>query len=560
VVNWKSKKLGDLLLLANGIALALLLNLLASNYFFRVDLTEEKRYTIKEPTLELLRNLDDVVFVEVFLEGELNSGFERLQRSVRELLEEFRVHSGNKVQYTFTDPAAALGQKAQSEFMAELVSKGIDPLNVIDQKGSEHVQQLVFPGALVSYGGFETGVMLLKGNLAQGSQEVLNQSVEGVEFELANAIYKLSNTDRKRIAFVTGHGELDSAHVASFNNALLDQYDVFKLNLERRPAIENYDLLIIAKPRSRFSEADKFKIDQYVMRGGKLLMLLDRLEASMDSASRDDYYAFPYDLNLDDLLFRYGVRINPDLIQDKLSAKHAVVTGNFGNQSQIQPLDWPFFPLISRTADHPITRNLDAVELRFVSTIDSVKAEGISKKPLLFSSRQSRKVSTPARVSVADIVQLSSTPFDSEGFVLSYLLEGTFTSLYKNRFLPEGVEREEIIPESVPTGIIVVADGDIAKNEINPKTNQPQQLGFDPIFGHTFANQDLLLNMVAYLVEEDGLINARNKEIKIRPLDGQRVEAEKTYWQFFNLVVPLVAIVIYGILSAYWRRKKFAVQ
>ncbi|HPI81100.1 MAG TPA: Gldg family protein, partial [Cyclobacteriaceae bacterium] len=303
MVKWKSKKLGDLLLLANGIVLAIVVNMVASHYFFRVDLTEEKRYSIKAPTRKLLENLDDDVFIEVFLAGDLNAGFKRLQRSIEELLNEFRVTSGNRVHYTFTNPESALSQKAQSEFMKELVSKGVTPINVIDNKGGQRTEKLVFPGAVVTYGGFEKGVMLLKGNRARSSDEVLNQSIEGLEYELANAIQELANTNPKRIGLLTGHGELDSLQIASFNNALLDKYRVFKVDLSHKKNLGNYDLLILPKPTQPFSELDKLKLDQYVMHGGKLLLLMDKLDAVMDSASRQDYYAFPYSLHLEDLLF-----------------------------------------------------------------------------------------------------------------------------------------------------------------------------------------------------------------------------------------------------------------
>jgi ABC-2 type transport system permease protein len=341
MVKWmKSRRTGDLLLLANGLALIVLVNLLASFYFFRIDLTEEKRYTIQTQTKEILKNLDDAVFVEVFLEGEdLNPEFKRFQKTVRETLEEFRIHSNNRVQYTFTNPLQALNEKARNEFIAELNSKGISPRNVIETRDGQRKEKFVFPGALISYEGFETGVMLLKGNRAQS----INQSVEEVEYELVNAIHKLTNTNRKRVGLVNGHGELDSLEFASFNNSLLEQYEVFKVSLARKAQITGYDLLIIAKPKQEFSQLDKYKLDQYLMHGGKILFLLDRLDADMNHASEEDYFAFPYNLNLDDQLFKYGVRINPDLIQDAVSGKYPIVVGGDRNRPQIMQLDWPFF-------------------------------------------------------------------------------------------------------------------------------------------------------------------------------------------------------------------------
>jgi len=558
-VNWKSKKLGDLLLLANGLVLAVVLNLAAAHFFFRLDLTEEKRYSIKEPTQILLENLDDDVYIEVFLSGDLNAGFKRLQRSIDELLAEFRITSGNRVHYTFTNPESALSQKAQSEFMNDLMSKGISPMNVIDNKGGQRTEKLVFPGAVVSYGGFEKGVMLLKGNRASNSEEVLNQSIEGLEYELANTIQQLANTSPKRIGLLTGHGELDSLNIASFNNTLLDKYGVFKVDLARKKVIENYDLLIIPKPTRSFSELDKLKLDQFVMHGGKLLLIMDRLDAVMDSASRQDYFAFPYALNVEDLLFKYGVRINPDLIQDRIAARYPVVTGQVGNRPQLMQMDWPFFPLVNQYASHPITRNLDATLLRFASSMDTVKATGVKKTPLLFTSPASRKMGTPVKVSVNDLRNNTNPELFQPGSIpVSYLLEGEFTSLYKDRFLPDGSEGITLKDKSLPTKIIVIADGDVARNDVNSRTGQPQQLGFDPISSYTFANENLLMNMVAYLVDEDGLITTRSKEIKIRPLNKTKVEEERAFWQMINLILPLIALFVFGLIRTYLRKRKYS--
>jgi len=556
-VKWmKSRRTGDLLLLANGLALIVLLNLLASFYFFRIDLTEEKRYTIQSQTKEILKNLDDAVFVEVFLEGEdLNPEFKRFQKTVRETLEEFRIHSNNRVQYTFTNPLQALNEKARNEFIAELNSKGISPRNVIETRDGQRKEKFVFPGALISYEGFETGVMLLKGNRAQS----INQSVEEVEYELANAIHKLTNTNRKRVGLVTGHGELDSLEFASFNNSLLDQYDVFKVSLARKPLVTGYDLLIIAKPRQEFSQSEKYKLDQYLMHGGKILFLLDRLDADMSHASEENYFAFPYNLNLDDQLFKYGVRINQDLIQDAVSGKYPIVVGGDRNRPQIMQLDWPFFPLVNQYANHPITRNLDASLLKFVSSIDTVKAIGITKTPLLFSSQYSRKVTAPVKVGVNDLrKQMQGGSFNAGSIPLGYLLEGEFTSLFKNRFAPEGTDTLGRKESSVPTKMIVVADGDLVRNDVNPRDGNPQQLGLDPFSQYTFANQDLLMNMVAYLVDENGLIKARNKEVKVRPLDKEKVRVERAFWQFLNLGLPLIVLIIFGVIRSYWRKVRYS--
>lgn len=556
MVTWiSSKRLGDLLLLANGLVVVIFLNLVATFFFFRIDLTEEKRYTIQLQTKSLLKQLDEPVFVEVFLEGEdLNPEFRRFQKSIRETLEEFRIYSANQIQYTFTDPLQAGNDRARNEFIAELNSKGVSPRNVIETRDGQRVEKFVFPGALVSYGGFEIGVNLLKGNRAQN----INQSLEGIEYELANAIHTLTNTQRKRVGLITGHGELDSLEFASLNNALLEQYDVFKVNLEEKARVTGYDVLIIAKPTRAFSNSDKYKLDQYLMEGGRILFLLDRLDADMNQASEENYFAFPYDLNLDDQLFRYGVRINPDLIQDRVSGRYPIVVGGDRNQPQIMQLEWPFFPLANQYYQHPITRNLDATLLKFASSIDTVKAVGVTKTPLVFSSPYSRTLMAPVKVSVNDLRrQMQDEKFSSGPILMAVLLEGKFTSLYKNRFAPDGVDTIGFRPESKPAKVIVVADGDLARNDVNPRERSPQPLGLDPFTQYTFANQDLLLNMVAYLVEENGLIKARNKEVKVRPLDKTKIRNEKTYWQVLNLGLPLVLLVIFGFTRAYWRKMKY---
>jgi len=559
VSDWKhSKKTGDLLLLANALLLVLILNTAGSWYYVRIDLTEEKRYTIKQQTKDLLKNLDDAVYVEVYLEGDLNPGFERFKKSIRETLEEFRIYSDDRIQYAFTDPNLAMGDKARNEFIAELSSKGIAPRNVIENKDGKRVEKLVFPGALISYGGMETGVMLLKGNAMQGSQQVLNQAIEGIEYELANAIHKLTNENRKKIGFVKGHGELNGLSIASFEKSLSEQYDLKEVGLNAKEKLSEYDALVLAKPTQAYSNLDKYILDQYLMNGGRILFLLDRLDAVMDSASSDNYFAFPYDLNLDDQLFKYGVRINQDLIQDRVSGRYPIVVSNAG-KPQIMQMEWPFFPLINQYADHSITRNLDASLLKFTSSIDTIKAAGVKKTPLLFSSLYSRKAVAPVKVGVNDLRnQLQSGEFNDARIPVAYLLEGKFTSIYKNRFAPDGADDTGFKTESNETKIIVIADGDIIRNDVNPRDGAVQPLGFDPITQYTFANQDLLLNSIAYLVEEDGLIKARNREIKIRPLDKERIKEERMFWQVLNLLTPVLLVIAFGFTRAYWRKLKYS--
>jgi ABC-2 type transport system permease protein len=322
--------------------------------------------------------------------------------------------------------------------------------------------------------------------------------------------------------------------------------------------LRSMDVLIIAKPETLFSEQDKYKIDQFILRGGKTLFLLDRLRVSMDSVSRDDYFALPYALGLDDQLFRYGVRINPDLVQDRFALRYPVITGVVNGKPQMTPIEWPFMPLISQYADHPITRNLDVTVMKFASSIDTVKANGIRKTPLLFSSAYARKTAAPVKVTVNDLRRDKPGDFTESSVPMGYLLTGRFTSLFKNRFLPEGVDSTGFLRDGIDSKIIVVGDGDLARNEVSGRTGQPQELGLDGYSGYTFANKDLLMNMVSFLANESGLINARSKEIKLRPLDKERIRNEKVQWQLINVVLPVLLVMLAGATKVYLRRKKYA--
>jgi gliding-associated putative ABC transporter substrate-binding component GldG len=282
------------------------------------------------------------------------------------------------------------------------------------------------------------------------------------------------------------------------------------------------------------------------------------MEANMDSASLENYFARSIETNLEDQLFKYGVRINQDLVQDRFAAKYPVVIGKVSDRPEIMQMEWPFFPLINHYTDNSITKNMDATLLRFASSIDTVKAIGVKKTPLLFTSQFTRKLGNPIKVGIDDLRKTKPESFVGGQIPVAYLLEGQFTSLYKNRFLPEGIDSTGFKHSSKPTKIIVVADGDIARNEVNPRNNQAQLLGKDLFSGYTYSNQDLLLNMVAYLTDENGLITARTKEVKIRPLDKEKLKKERVYWQSLNLVVPIGLLVIFVILRAMTRKRKYA--
>ena len=551
MVALETKWLESVLKLANGLTLVVLLNMAGSLYFLRWDLTEEKRFSISDPTKELLGNLVDDVYVEVYLEGDLPSGFRRLRNSIGEVLEEFKIYSGNRVHYTFIDPQIGGSAKAQNEFILSIAQKGIQPTDVTFNENGQRIQKRILPGAVVSYGAREKGVLLFKGNLTAPSEVRLNQSVEGIEFELANTINTMTKSAPETIGVSTGHGEITGESLSGIRSVLEESYIVKDVVISEAGVL-GLDLLILPKPQHLFRVEEQFVLDQYIMKGGKVIFLLDALQASMDSTS----ISIPYELGLDDMLFKYGIRINKDLVLDMLSAKAPIVIGNSGEAPQVQLLPWPFYPLINAYGNHPLVRNLDAVKLVFASSLDTIKTAGIVKTPLIFSSTNSRKIDAPIIIDLNELKKpLNPADFQDSHITLGYLLEGSFSSAFKNRPLPTG--RSEIIESSADTKIIVIGDGDLIRNEFNPQNGRPLPLGYDFYSRLTYANKDFLMNAIGYMLHDDGLILSRNKEVVLRPLNKQKIEQERLKWQLINVSLPLILLLLFGWLWNYFRRKKY---
>ncbi|QCR23012.1 gliding motility-associated ABC transporter substrate-binding protein GldG [Pontibacter sp. SGAir0037] len=556
--QFKSKRNQDFLRFFLWVAGIVLLNLLASTYFFRLDLTEDKRYTIAPVTKQMLQQLEDEVVVEVYLEGDFPAGFKRLQQSVRETLEEFRIYAGGNIRYIFIDPNDIQDEEQRVEYITNLAKKGIQPTNLRANEEGKQVERLVFPGALVKYKGKEAGVSLLKGNLSASAEQRLNQSVEGVEYELATAIRKVALQGNKTIGYITGQGELEMQQVTDLLGSLQEFYRVARGDLNLIPTLEGLDLIIVAKPTAAFSEADKYKIDQFIMKGGKAVFFVDALNANMDSVGAGGMFAVPYNLNLDDLLFRYGARLNQTMIMDLNSAFIPMVTGYLGDRPQTEMMNWRFYPILNTFSKHPITRNLDAVLSRFIGTIDTVRADGIRKTPLLHTSLYSRIMQVPVPLTLEEArMQVNPEQYQAGNQPVGFLLEGEFTSLFRNRRAPEGVQQTQVQEQGVASKIAVFSDGDLVRNEINPRTGQAYELGFDRYNNITFANRELALNTIHYLLDSEGLINVRSKEIQLRPLDRVRVKEERTTWQLINLVVPVVLLIIFGVVRYYIRKRKY---
>ena len=545
-----------------GVIGIVLLNLIFTQFFYRIDLTEDQRYSISPGTKKLLKDLKQEVFIKVYLDGELDVRFKRLQKAIQETLDEFKIYSSNQISYRFIDPSQqGNNQQEKNQFYQQLVKKGIPPTNLVIGEGDNRKQQTIFPGAVISFYDekagqtYETSALLFKVvdqklQSALSPEQILNQSVENVEYNLVSAIRKAIQSERKRIGFTIGHGELEDHERASAFLALREYYDVVKIPLSLDSKIKDgVDLLIIAKPDSTFNEEDKYKIDQYLMNGGKAMFFVDVVGLHMDSVIRDKgSFTFPFEHNLLDMFFKYGVRLNADLVKDLNAGLIPIVTGQHAdNQPTVQPIPWQYHSLINTFGNHPIVKNMGPIQSKFISTIDTVKAKGIKKTPLLFTSKYSQIRTTPAFVQYEEERQRPDPALYNQGpLPVAYLLEGQFTSLFKSR---SQSNREGFQAQSKATKILVCSDGDIIRNDFNTQQQQPMPLGYDIIRQTSFSNADFLLNAVDYLIDDQGTILAKNKEVTLRPLDKIKLKEEKTYWQWLNLILPVILIVLFGIIN-----------
>jgi len=547
------------LLIIGGIVL---LNIAASFVFFRLDLTEEKRYSLSDATKSLLENLSAKdstdVFVKVYLDGEeLPGGFERLKRAVTETLEEFKVYGGTNINYKFINPNAETDKKKREEFYVELAKKGMNPTRVVDTKNGRQIENIIFPYALVSAGGYEVPVLLLKGTQGKTAEEKLNQSNENVEYELATAIRKLTLKERKKIGLLAEFTKLKPLNFSDLIASLQERYDLFFIDAKSSPSFQGLDALILPKPDFPVDDSTKYKIDQFVMGGGSALFFVDGLK--VDSVSLEGNFAQPLELNLTDLFFKYGVRVNSNIIKDGAScALIPLVVGDLGDKPNIQPVPYRYFPLINNFGKSLITNNLDLVFSRYVASIDTVRADGVTKTTLLMTSPYTKVLNAPVFVTFND-AQTDTEQVEYQGGIktIAYLLEGKFQSLYKNRLLSTDSKFADFKAESLPTKIIVCSDGDLIVNEVSQKTGNPFPLGFDKTTQHTFGNKDFVMNAIDYLIDEDGVIQAKGKEVKLRPLDKLRTRDERTFWQILNIGLPVALVLLFGFILQWARRRNY---
>lgn len=550
------------------VGVLVLLNMLAGRFHQGIDLTSEQRFTLSAPTKKMLRELPEVVYVDVLLDGkDFPAGFQRLKESVRERLQSFRDASGGKVIFKFRDPFDGVPEDGKAKVFSELADKGVNGMNIRETGSDKYSEQIVFPFAIVKYRDREQSVKLLENHLGYTPLEILNYSESQLEYKFASAIRALLRPDKPHLAYLVGNGEPIDWHTYSALTSLQKVYHVDTVDLSTGTHIPIiYDAAIVVKPQRAFDDKEKFKLDQYVMKGGKLLLMMDAANAGLDSLQKnsEEFLATPLDLNLDDLLFKWGARVNPDLIEDLQSNRIPVVTGMVGDQPQVELKNWFYMPVFIPTSSHPIVRNMDAIMSNFVSTIDTIANPGIKKTVLLASSKYSRPTMVPARISLSMLRYAPKQELYNKGNkATAVLLEGKFQSVFQDRLAPDFLHilkdslHDAYRPVADSEGaVIVVSDGDMFLNGFNPRTG-PQELGYWEYDKARFANKAFLMNCLEYLTDKTDILESRNKESRLRLLDAGRVKNERNQWQIINIVVPIAALLIFASAFIFFRRRRY---
>ncbi|WP_035672137.1 gliding motility-associated ABC transporter substrate-binding protein GldG [Flavobacterium sp. 83] len=556
-------KKNNLKSVAITLAVLFLLNVIGSSFFHRFDLTKDKRYTLSPTSLNIIKQVKNPLSIKVYMQGDLPAEFKRLQQETRQLLEEFQAYNKNII-FEFVDP---LENKDESmDNIKELFRKGLTPINItVDDKGKQS-QAMVFPWAIAVYNNKEVNIPLLKNIMGASTTQKVIGSVQHLEYSIADALNKITKEKQKTIAVLKGNGELQDVLMAKFLMQVRESYHIGPFTLDsvaKNPtgsleALEKYDLAIIAKPTETFSDEEKQVLDQYIINGGKTLWLVDQVAVEMDSLynSAGATLAYPRDLNLNDMFFKYGIRINPDLIKDERGSPIKLATGEQGSATQFQEFNWKFAPQVYPNSKHPIVKNLGGIRFDFANPIDTLK-NGIKKTILLQSSQYSRKIGTPAEINLNSVTEETSpTDYLNKGNIpLSVLLEGSFHSMFENRVLP--FDQKTFETKGKDSKMIVISDGDLIKNQLD-KNFQPVELGYDQRSGNLYDNKDFLINSVNYLLDDTGLINIRSKDLDLPLLDKEKVYENYTVTQFITIGLPILILLLFGVLFTFLRKRKYS--
>ena len=568
-------KKSHILQLILGLVVIVFLNVIGYYFFARIDLTQEKRYTLSESSKNLIGSLDDIVFVRCYLEGDIPSEYKKLRNETKEMLDQFRAYNDN-IEYEFIDPNNFEKAKDKNEFYQRLFEKGFNPLLTTSTSNNSQIQQYIFPYLEITYKGRDIIVPLISSKNGFSGESIINASIQNLEYNLYTAIRSVATQQRGKIAFLYGHGEWGVENIWDFISSLGEYYDVDSVSINEKlnaltervydsinPNLvktkNRFDCLIVAKPTSIFSYKDLYLIDQYLMHGGKILWLIDPLDVSMDSLqTQASTFAMTNFTGVDDILFRYGVKLNTNLVTDMQCAKIPIVTGQYQNNTpQMTYYPWNFFPEINPNANHIISDKISPVKMEFVSSIDTTSSPA-KKTVLLSSSNRTRVLNSPVNVSLQMLKQKQDASlFNSGAKNVAMLLEGEFTSAFKNRLTPAMELNSQIAFKdfSDTTAMIVVADGDIVRNGF--MNGQLLPLGYDKYTRQMYGNKEFLINCVNYLCGDKDLIPLRSREVIMRKLDVAKIEREKTAWQVVNVALPVVVIILFGVILAVLRKKRY---
>ncbi|WP_316827628.1 gliding motility-associated ABC transporter substrate-binding protein GldG [Pedobacter miscanthi] len=547
------------------IAVLIVLNVAGSYVFHRFDFTADKRFTLNEKTKLLLVKNEQPVIITVFLNGELPPAFKRLQAAVSDILSDYKAYSKADFKLVFVDPLAGLSTQEQDTVIYNLAQNGIEATRTTLKTESGSTEKLVVPMAMIESNGKQMPVKLLQNfNVVGGYEENINRSIENLEYTLTSSLKKLINGYNPRIGFTESNGELSDLQLYDARTTLANNYITGRVDLNTitKEGLDKLNMMVIAKPKKPFTETEKYKINYFVMKGGSILWSIDQVTAELDSLrGRGGEMATNNNLNLDDMLFMYGARINYNIIADPAnSAEIPISTGAVGGQGQMQLVPWIYYPILLPDTVHSVVKKLDGIKSEFPSTVDTIGAKGVSKSYILSTSPFNKVYNTPKPFSLAMVAeQLDPRAFQSVPQHVGVMLEGNFPSVFAGRPLPAGITAPFTTETtSKPGKMIIIGDGDIFKNQVSEKDGSPFPLGFDRYSQRTYGNKALLLNVVDYFTDEDNLIALRNKEVRIRLLDKAKIKLEKTKWQFVNVVAPLLLLIFFAIFQHYYRKYKYA--
>lgn len=570
--------------LGAGILLIIFANIISNYLFARIDLTAEKRYSLTQATKQLVKNIDEPVLFRVYLKDTASApfpaDFKRLQNETKQMLNQMRAYNKN-IQYEFVNPNSFTNPEERRGFYQKLIQKGIQPTQIQTGNGSGMTQTIdIVPAATVTYKGRETAIQLLQQQKYVSQDELLNNSIQNLEYVLSNAIRSLARVDQPKIGFLAGHGELGGGNLYDIQSALQEYYALSYVSLDSNINVltgrqqksdssfgfyNKYDLLIVSKPTQAFNDKDLYILDQYVMYGGKILWLIDPLDADMDSLARQPQMAATrYNLRLDEMLFNYGVRINPDIIMDVRCRPIPMTVGMVGDKPQLKFCPWYYFPEIVPTAQHPIVRNLDLIKTDFVSSIGLIdNDDDVEKTILLTTSEYSRVKNAPAVIDLNDCkLEPDQRLYNKQNLPIAVLLEGTFKSMFRNRLSPEFTEQAAMgfKESSKPTKMIVISDGDMIKNRYNYNDGSGYPMGFDNYTNTLYANKEFILNAVNYLTGDEGFMSSRSREIKLRKMDAMKIQTNRTKYQLLNVLLPSAIILAAGAVILFLRKRKWKKQ